>query len=144
MENSMKNRIVELILQAETEADKQNFYNCFISRAKAERITDYLLANNVIAPPCKAGDTVYKINTIPKSKIEPFITKETVEPFAVVYRNIMGGYSCIPFEEFGKTAFLAQDKAEAKLKSFNAYDVSGMFMNCETLEPLPETSEAKE
>ena len=28
----------------------------------AEKISDYLLANGVIVPPCKVGDTVYKIS----------------------------------------------------------------------------------
>lgn len=39
-----------------------------------------------------------------------------VEPYQIIYRNIMGGYSCIPFEEFGKTVFLTKEEAEAKLK----------------------------
>ena len=81
-----------------------------------ENVADYLLANGVIVPPCNAGDTIYKINKIPNSACAPFITKEKVEPYAVFYKNIMGSYSCIPFEAFNKTAFLSEEKAEEKLE----------------------------
>ncbi len=55
----MKERLIELLMQGETEADKQGFCNCYVSRDKAEYIADFLLANGVIVTPCNIGDTVF-------------------------------------------------------------------------------------
>ena len=49
----MKDRLIELI--------QQSVRGC--ARNWAEIIADYLLANGVIVPPCKVGDTVYIITT---------------------------------------------------------------------------------
>ena len=107
-----------------TDRDKLiKLYNRFCSindvmpfNTDAGKFADYLLANGIMVTPCNAGDTIYKINKIPNSACAPFITKERVEPYAVFYKNIMGGYSCIPFDAFNETAFLSEEKAEEKLE----------------------------
>ena len=58
-----RKRLIELILAC----DKENeVLVCFKERPKnrqaAEIIADYLLANGVIAPPVKVGDTVYRFS----------------------------------------------------------------------------------
>ena len=55
-----RDRLIELILQGENEADKKGIANCqMYNLEKAKILADYLLANGVIVPPCKVGDTVY-------------------------------------------------------------------------------------
>ncbi len=49
----MRDRLIELIKHV-TSCEK-----CF-----DEDIADYLIANGVIVPPCKVGDTVYQVNKI--------------------------------------------------------------------------------
>ena len=56
-----RERLIELLMQGELEADKQGVFNCSRSKWKAEIIADFLLENGVIVPPIKFGDTVYKI-----------------------------------------------------------------------------------
>lgn len=62
-----RERLIELIIQADNEC--ANTINCEKCRAFGKgsecvnhNIADYLLANGVILPPCKAGDTVYVIS----------------------------------------------------------------------------------
>ena len=81
-------------------------------------LADYLLANGVIVPPCKVGDKVYQIIDMSHTACKSFVSDfaETVEPYSIIYKNIMGGYSVIPFEQFGKTVFLTKEEAEAELR----------------------------
>ena len=51
-----RDRLVELLMQGELEADKQGVFNCSRSEWKAEIIADFLLENGVIILPCKIGD----------------------------------------------------------------------------------------
>lgn len=78
---------------------------------------DHLLSNGVIVPPVKAGDKLFRIVDMPYT-LDSVVSKitETVEPYSIVYKNILGGYSCIPFDEFGKTVFLSKKEAEKALK----------------------------
>ena len=39
-----------------------------------------------------------------------------VEPYAIIYKNIIGTYSCIPFDDFGKNVFLTREAAEKALR----------------------------
>ena len=48
----MRDRLIELLI----EGHKQYLFY--------DQIADYLLANGVIAPPCKVGDTVYCLDDI--------------------------------------------------------------------------------
>lgn len=56
----MRDRLIELILQAENKADENGFVNCNLkSRRKAEFVAGHLLAEGVIVPKVKVGDVVY-------------------------------------------------------------------------------------
>ena len=81
-------------------------------------VADHLLANGVIVPPCKVGDRLYEIVEMPK---HTFISKFPiiVEPQQIIYRNIIGNHSCIPFDKIGKTVFLTREDAEKALKEMN-------------------------
>ena len=97
-----------------------------------EFVADYLLANGVIVPPCKVGDTVYEINkmclgcihftdsgysdwcecTLDDDKLmfECDFDKECI--YEIIPKNF--GYEMIG--NFGKTVFLTREEAEAALK----------------------------
>lgn len=109
-----------------------------------EKEADYLLANGVIVPPCKVGDTVYAIGDkdgyqIKECKAEEFFFLDA-ERFQVgvcfecdtdcegCYFNSWtqshcGEWSCdgeygngfIPVDDFGKTVFLTPEEAEKAL-----------------------------
>ena len=57
-----REKLIELLMQGELEADKQGVFNCSRSKWKAEIIADFLLENGVIVMPCSFGDTVYTIS----------------------------------------------------------------------------------
>ena len=91
-------------------------------------LADYLLANGVIVPPCKVGDTVYAISLNTETSIVAihrgyigsidirstgnymFICHEGLddEPY---FKTICG-----KFEDFGKFVFLSKEDAEKALK----------------------------
>ena len=96
---------------------------------RAESMADYLLANGIIVPPCKVGDTVYRIvemSTGITSKIrairkeakitgiiqpcEPTI-KRFIRCVTVTKNNII---NCC--ENYGKTVFLTKEEAEQALR----------------------------
>lgn len=78
-----------------------------------EKLADYLLANGVILPPCKVGDTVWFICF---GKIYPHEIKK-------IETSEFGKFACssmvFNFEDFGKTVFLTKEDAEEKLKELS-------------------------
>ena len=75
-----------------------------------EEIADYLLANGVIVPPCKVGDTVWSafwsVRSHKVTRIE--ITESELNVATNDYR--------FNFSDFGRIVFLTREEAEAKLK----------------------------
>ena len=53
-----RERLIELLMQEELEADKQGVFNCSRSKWKAEIIADYLLANGVHITACPTCDYI--------------------------------------------------------------------------------------
>ena len=51
-----REKLIELLMQGELEADKQGVFNCSRSERKAEIMADFLLSNGVIVPPVKLGE----------------------------------------------------------------------------------------
>ena len=103
----MRDRLIKLIKQAKKQTKNAN---CDIERNMI--FADYLLANGVIVPPVKAGDKIFKINT----QYAKYVSEETVEPYGVAYKNILGGYALVPFDDIGKSVFLTKEEAERALK----------------------------
>ena len=106
----MKDRLIELI--------QQSVNGC--ARNWAEVIADYLLANGVIVPPCKVGQTVYVVNSL-------FVSEYSIEEIAyddIFFRfyckNEKYAIECRSFmffdERIGKTVFLTREAAEQALK----------------------------
>lgn len=134
--NEQKDRLVELLDEAEYENIGYEMANKFYPfdnyKSRSEFVADHLLANGVIVPPCKVGETVYVIEPctcynnysefdichhkrtkatkwiemvrVPKKHFTKCL-KLYERPFKVEYLN-----------KIGKTVFLAKEEAEAKLK----------------------------
>ena len=94
----------------------------------ARTIAVHLLANGVIVPPCKVGDTVYRIwgsGKHGKSVADFVVTKVSqIAPNIWIVRYLkpskslthyLREYQC-NFEDFGKTVFLTREEAETALK----------------------------
>ena len=79
---------------------------------------EYLLANGVIVPPCKVGDTVWWADT----EFEELLKGEVVS-FSLhkeglwAYCRYQGGLTCrhLVSDYFGKTVFLTREEAEKAL-----------------------------
>lgn len=132
----MRERLIELIDNYTESVSARELH----SQEFCVDFVDYLLANGVIVPPCKVGDTVYAISDSRVSTgevIEISMFPEisvTLEircdydcddcPFGDWTQNYGGDYSCsgeygtmvIQDKEFGKTVFLTSEEAEQALK----------------------------
>ena len=114
-----REKLIELLMQGELEADKQGVFNCSRSKWKAEIIADFLLENGVIVPPVQVGATVYCTDSY-RHLIKPL----EIIGFEVDYtkRNCKyycsgGDYTPAWFKpaEIGKTIFLTREEAEKAL-----------------------------
>ena len=95
------------------------------ARHWAEIIADHLLANGVIVPPCKVGQTVWSVRTvcnidgtecdeILEGKVHSISTDEKR---TWMYMSYLGGLNYWhTFDDVGKTVFLAKEEAEQALK----------------------------
>ena len=100
-----KERLVELLHQVAKDVTKIPTDN-FI-----ENLADYLIANGVIVPLCKVGDTVYQTDGVRIYELEildvllhknkPYYETESID-----FDN----------DAIGKSIFLTREEAEAKLK----------------------------
>lgn len=105
---SERERLIALLFEANDVVKRNGFqFNALV-------MADYLLKHGVIVPPVKVGATLYQIVDTPSQSFVSTFPR-TVEPYQIIYRNIMGHHSCIPFEDFGKTVFLTHEEAEAAL-----------------------------
>lgn len=108
----MRERLIELI--------QDSVNGC--ARNWAEIIADYLLANGVIALPCKVGDILYVISQTKDKRILPFINKYEVTSISlkkksiVIYHEMDGYVKIFKQADFGKTVFLTKEEAEQALK----------------------------
>lgn len=118
----MRDRLVELLVKS----------GASFERALPEEITDFLLANGVIVPPCKVGDIVYALHwhwgTYLKGDIMPYqitniiITQNKKGVWIKKYRamEIQNGKTIdwqlnFEFDEIGDTVFLTREEAEKAL-----------------------------
>ena len=97
----------------------------------SEQISDHLLANGVIVPPCKVGDIVYVLTTdsptgieeTKVSKIKIRVKENGKISYRVsapcVYDDWGDAHWTFCIFEFGEIVFLTKEEAEAKLKELN-------------------------
>lgn len=132
--NKQKDRLVELLTNSEIA------YAQYLSEAcdkaikgdvtaqlmkRLEFYADYILADGWMRPPCKIGQTVYKVVNDKRVK-KPYECKvvgiwyaddENANDVHLV-RYVNGIFDCsfsVQFKEFGKTVFLTKEEAEKAL-----------------------------
>ena len=102
----MRNRLIDIVKESLVK-------NIDYTHRLAENITDDLLANGVIVPPCKVGDTVYCIRYDKARK--PF-----VKPIGVLSITSFGkgGFTVFTTKEdtWGITAFATAEEAEKAIE----------------------------
>lgn len=78
-----------------------------------DELADHLLANGVIVPPCKVGDTIYRAGDPIKKVYEWQI--EHIEIYADEIVFIDDSDNTFTAEDIGETVFLTQEEAEKAL-----------------------------
>jgi hypothetical protein len=125
----MRDRLIELLCNIECKGE--DFRNGGCALRKDERciridnldmcmigcIADHLLANGVIVPPCKVGDTVW-FNTFKKNAtvcvgVQPHKIDRIDISFVCDTKNLIETH--IHDWEIGKTVFLTREEAEKAL-----------------------------
>lgn len=113
MQNDMRDRLIKLI-----EDSLPNDNHIYFTK-DIETMADELIANGVIVPPCKVGDTVY---TIFEGKIEALeiskATRKEFQGYVIEYYDAKNKTLVMPFDDchIGMSVFLTKDQAEQKLK----------------------------
>ena len=93
----------------------------------AENIVDDLMANGVIVPPCKVGDTVYCFshrpfnrsvisNEVYEAHVVRIVTNHFGTSLVIQIHNRYGVTEVPQITDFGKTVFLTREEAERALK----------------------------
>ena len=117
-----REKLIELLMQGELEADKQGVFNCSRSKWKAEIIADYLLENGVSILPCKVGDVLYyhdyKCGAFNDNKDEWNIVDSVVCQIRIKKKGIlveMSSGRIFTHKDFGKIIFNTKEEAEKVL-----------------------------
>lgn len=121
----MKDRLIELLYEKQHQLIESG------EPFALESYADYLLENGVIVPPCKVGDTVYRVVELVNSErfvvegiafeytetFESGTTKKRIYFWANGEEFTRRNYSLwLEISEFGKTVFLTREKAEQALQ----------------------------
>ena len=101
-----------------------NAQNKYLNLLKFESsiLADYLLANGVIVPPCKVGQTLYVILKMKDKRILPFVNEYEATFIQLgkrkckVYYEKDGFIKIFLQDDFGETVFLTREEAEKALK----------------------------
>ena len=126
-----RERLIELILKSELEAEKNCVYYSRQSRIRAGIVADFLLENGVIVPPVSLGEKIYEIISL-KDR-EPYFITATVcavhiadgsrnscqhkrESYIVAECSGTKYVHKYPISKFGKNVFLTREEAEKALK----------------------------
>ena len=110
----MRDRLVEIV---KSSLMKHIDKSCKL----AENITDDLLSEGVIVPPCKVGDTLYVISQMRDKRMLPFINSYEVTSITIkrksmaIYHEMDGFIKIFKQSDFGKTVFLTKEEAEKAL-----------------------------
>ena len=126
----MRDRLVELLL-ADVGCEKDGRGDCSMCEYKysedgcikhlATLLADHLLANGVIVPPCKVGDTVYVLfgepsHTIKEFRVRTIVFGETHDSIGFTNKSLFTIWDKRWYDYFGKTVFLTREEAEQALK----------------------------
>lgn len=111
----MRDRLIELI----NEFKELDF--CVPPDWWIEHFADHLLANGMIVPPCKVGDTVYYVykgNTIVNALVADWKKEAFGDWLFRAYFSVNGSSITLLFGDnnIGKTVFLTREEAEKALE----------------------------
>ena len=86
---------------------------------KNDGLADYLLANGVIVPPCKVGDTVYYVSedTVLSDEITLIEVTESAMYLSTCSERYMLNNGCLYSEMLDKKAYFTKEEAVEALKS---------------------------
>ena len=98
----MRNRLIELLCG--------HYMN---TMSDAEEVADVLLANGVIVPPCKVGDTVYRIDD---KQVYDWWQVEHIEIYADEIVFVDDSDNEFTEDDIGKSIFLTREDAEKVLR----------------------------
>lgn len=121
MQNEMRDRLIELVKKVPYGVS----VGATFERHFCEKVADHLIANGVILPPCKVGDTVY---FVPQNEIlEATVTNIEVNYYTNPQMWLTIEYCLYHINHYksridlmlGKGVFLTKEEAEAKLKEKN-------------------------
>lgn len=120
----MRDRLIELLKSPhKAEWLRQHGYDIgqYEEDCIEAMLADFLLANGVIVPPCKVGDTVYVIQLceIYECRVNEICMSAGNNNVVVLDRFTNGfiirRYGAEYFNAFGKTVFLTREEAEKAL-----------------------------
>ena len=122
----MRDRLIELINQKQ-EAGWRFIGDGYTTDVFNFELADYLLANGVIVPPCKVGDTVYAFSDTMGTVLEYFVENLTIAYLEENQNCYTYEANCVKecvlldsidfdFDDIGKTVFLTREEAEQALK----------------------------
>ena len=96
---------------------KSNLGNQFTDYA-LNHIVDEILANGVMVPPCKVGETVYCLIQGFENPLKAIVNRITVQKDAVIISCSVLGYFGQSYmaTDFSKTVFLTKEEAEKELR----------------------------
>lgn len=120
---SDRERLIELILQSELEAEKNCVYYSRQSRIRAGIVADFLIENGVIVPPVSASDLVFEIR---QKYVSPSgrHTDRRVDTYKYLMHAVYTDgelfikpkqYRKSDISRIGKTVFLTREEAEKVL-----------------------------
>lgn len=112
----MRDKLIELISQMQDCGEKETDFTTHIRTN--ERLADYLIANGVIVPPCKIGDTVY----YPAFGIDRVLLYKVISIklnskglYVVCENRLSKSQMTHRAIQIGKTIFLTKEEAERAL-----------------------------
>ena len=101
----MRNRLIDLL--------QENSYLDVLNDEHWLLAAEQLLANGVIVPKVKAGQTIYRCDFILHKVIDWSVARIDVYEDEIVYCD--DSYNVFTDEEIGKTVFLTKEEAEKAL-----------------------------
>lgn len=102
----MRDRLIELLYESEPLHERD--LDDDLADGEIEAIADHLLANGVIVPPCKVGDTVY--TNINGTGLHNSFRVESVDLL-----GFSNGLYSWTWHQLGKSVFLTLEQAEKAL-----------------------------
>lgn len=125
----MRDRLVALIEQADDMCERNAHCEDCVDDGKSGKcanylIADHLLANGVIVPPCKVGDTLYVLigeppQTIAEFHVRTILFGETHDSIGFANKSLFTIWDKRWYDYFGKTIFITREEAEQALHKNN-------------------------